>query len=227
MRWKVGGTRERAFPPPGGFGSPVDRHKDRSARSVLNRGFCCFGRWAPWAKRSFARDTLRQRPRETRFQSRAIGVAAGGECRSVSAEGRRAAFEPRAAALDADIGWTMRLSALRFPFVVVGGGGVAKLGRREAPREHNHIRLILRCEPAQPAKPRRMQAPALWPLSFEAQRTWAERLRMRGNRFEGLRPVLCRNGTRAGMPCDVLYLSTSGPVRGDNRLGGRGFWRRC
>ena len=27
-----------ASPLPGGFGSPVDRHKDRSARSVLNRG---------------------------------------------------------------------------------------------------------------------------------------------------------------------------------------------
>jgi hypothetical protein len=27
-----------ANPLPGGFGSPVDRHKDRSARSVLNRG---------------------------------------------------------------------------------------------------------------------------------------------------------------------------------------------
>jgi hypothetical protein len=27
-----------SFRAPGGFGSPVDRHKDRSARSVLNRG---------------------------------------------------------------------------------------------------------------------------------------------------------------------------------------------
>jgi hypothetical protein len=33
-----------ANPLPGGFGSPVDRHKDRSARSVLNRGmFFSFG----------------------------------------------------------------------------------------------------------------------------------------------------------------------------------------
>jgi hypothetical protein len=33
----------------------------------------------------------------------------------VSAERRRAARKQRAAALDADIGWTMRLSALHFP----------------------------------------------------------------------------------------------------------------
>jgi hypothetical protein len=30
-----------SLPHPGGFGSPVDRHKDRSARSVLNRGIFC------------------------------------------------------------------------------------------------------------------------------------------------------------------------------------------
>jgi hypothetical protein len=30
-----------SLPLPGGFGSPVDRHKDRSARSVLNRGIVC------------------------------------------------------------------------------------------------------------------------------------------------------------------------------------------
>jgi hypothetical protein len=30
-----------SLPFPGGFGSPVDRHKDRSARSVLNRGIFC------------------------------------------------------------------------------------------------------------------------------------------------------------------------------------------
>src|ERR1700727_4041164 len=35
-----GAVPARGFchPLPGGFGSPVDRHKDRSARSVLNRG---------------------------------------------------------------------------------------------------------------------------------------------------------------------------------------------
>ncbi len=30
-----------SLPLPGGFGSPVDRHEDRSARSVLNRGIFC------------------------------------------------------------------------------------------------------------------------------------------------------------------------------------------
>jgi hypothetical protein len=31
-----------SLPLPGGFGSPVDRHEDRSARSVLNRGIFFF-----------------------------------------------------------------------------------------------------------------------------------------------------------------------------------------
>ena len=47
-----------ANPHPGGPGSPVDRHKDRSARSVLNRGIVLAKR----EKRLF-RGALR----ETRF----------------------------------------------------------------------------------------------------------------------------------------------------------------
>jgi len=49
---------EDAAPHPGGFRSPVDRHKDRSARSVLNRGGL--------AKRA---NTRQSKPRETRFWS--------------------------------------------------------------------------------------------------------------------------------------------------------------
>jgi hypothetical protein len=48
-----------ANPHPGGFGSPVDRHKDRSARSVLNRCIC----------RRDGQNTCQPTPRETRFWS--------------------------------------------------------------------------------------------------------------------------------------------------------------
>ena len=49
---------EVAAPHSGGFGSPVDRHKDRSARSVLNRGSLAKRAKQPSVK-----------PRETRFWS--------------------------------------------------------------------------------------------------------------------------------------------------------------
>ena len=51
---------------------------------------------------------------------------------SVSAERRRAADAQRAAALGADIGWTMRLSALRFPFIWKRFVGWAE--RKRSPR---------------------------------------------------------------------------------------------
>jgi len=72
-----GAVPARGFcrPLPGGFRSPVDRHKDRSARSVLNRGkLFSFG----WRN---GRNARQRPPRETRFWSWAIGVVAGGECR--------------------------------------------------------------------------------------------------------------------------------------------------
>src|ERR1700683_1905742 len=45
MRGAVPARGYFANPLPGGFGSPVDRHKDRSARSVLNRGIVFLSGW--------------------------------------------------------------------------------------------------------------------------------------------------------------------------------------
>jgi hypothetical protein len=101
-----------ANPLPGGPGSPVDRHKDRSARSVLNRG-------------SFLKAKRAKHPSANAAGNPVLGLSHRVEpvasAASVSAERlAHCMTTQRAAALGADIGWTMRLSALRFPVFMWG-----------------------------------------------------------------------------------------------------------
>jgi hypothetical protein len=96
-------------PLPGGPGAPVDRQKDRSARSALNRRLEGRG----------------QNTREPETSGNPVlGLSHRGSSRwrvPRRGAGRRAhLIRMRSRAVGADIGRTMRLSALRLPFVAGG-----------------------------------------------------------------------------------------------------------